>query len=215
MYQLKPAIRPFSTQSDLINQEWCVQRRQVLRDHSRPMRDFCRRQPPRQCQMKAEFFHDVRITPLRQQSILTVGQSGLAATVNLGLVCRGAEGIEFPNASLCNVSQAIRVALRRQSEKPTQGGEGQTITCGWRQRHRQRTYRPFQCVSRHATSQSKRRLQGPVKAIFPWCHRDVTQTGYVRLNSLAACHNVPSQPSGSKICQWAGGWNKIDRKSRV
>lgn len=201
MQHLEPAIIPLPAQSDLIKDKGRRQVRQATLCIFDPMRDLVRGQPSRKGQVKTELFHHIGIPPLHQQCLLARCQTRLATARQLWRVGWNAKSVKFTNASLRNPLYGRYSPLRRQGQKPAQRRQFQAVTDCRGQRCRKFRRGLFQLCDSSVLSQAKRGFQGPMKPIFPRCHRGVTQIGQIRLKHLPARHNVPTEPRGTEIGQ--------------
>ncbi len=215
MDQLKPAIISFAAKRDLIDDKRIGQAWKVASQSVRKCRELIIRQSAGQGQMKAEFFHDIGVTPLHEKHLLQLRQSSFPTAFKFDRACGCPESIQFAYTNFGNSAQARNIARRRQGQKAAQRRQLQTAADARRKRRGKTLRSLFQLSERHPLCQPERRFQSPVKPIFHRCHGDVTQTGHIRLIRLTAQSNIPAQPRCAKLRQGSIGRQVIDRKARV
>jgi len=215
MQHLKPAIWPLTAQGDLIKNKGRGQcGKMVLRFFS-PNRDLFVGQLTCEGQVELERFHHVWITPLRQKCVLHRGQARLAAARQFGVTGWCAERIKLANTGARDPLQRPKIATRRQRQKVAQSRQIQALATGSSKRGRQGRCGDFQILKPRALFQPERRFQRSVQPIFLRCHRDVTQTGQIRLGDVTASGNIPAEPCGPRLRQGPLGRNIINCKSSV
>ena len=215
MQHLEAPVIPLAAQSDLVKDKGLGQIGQMpiqLRD---PMGDIILRQSPRQGQVKAELFQDIRVAPVKQQSLLPRAQARATTARKLVLARGGAKPVEIADTSLRNPLQILRIALRDQGQKPSQTRQIQPLALRRGKPFRQRRNGGLQFLGRAPFRQTKWRLQRAMEPVFARCHGDVTQTMQKELIRLAARHHIPSEPRRPEIGQRPFGRYKVNCKTRV
>lgn len=215
MQYLKPAVRPLTAQSDLINHKRRGQIRQMVLHPLPPHRDHFVRHSPREGQVEFERLHQIGIPPLRQHFLLQRGQASFATAGQFGVTGRCAEPVKIADTAIGDLAQRPEIPARRQRQKPAQNRHIQALARGRRDRSRQRRCGAFQILDRCAIFQPERRLQGSMKPIFARCHRYATQTWHIWLRDVATSGNIPSKPASTRLCQRTIRRNIVKCKSRV
>ncbi len=215
MQHLEPSVFTLATQGDLVKNKGRGQVGQIALYLIGPHGDLCLGQTPRQGQVKPKFFHDVGIAPFNQQCILPRAQPGRATARQFRCLDRSPKYVKFADTSLRNPLHSLYTAQRCQRQKPAQGCQLQRSADRSGKRCRNVRCGFVQILDRPRALQAKRRLQCPMEPILAWCHRDVTQTGHIRLTRLTAMHNVPPEPRRAEIGQRPDRRYIVNRKSRV
>lgn len=215
MDQFEPAIASFTAQGDLVNHKRLGQIGQMAACNICPTRDVFLRQTPRKGQMETELVHNIWIAPLRQKRVLARTQSSGTAAVQFSRAGGRAKRVEITHAGLRHAPYPRHITTWRQRKKTAQRGQFQTTAdCGSHRRGKI-CRRALKFRERSPCCQPEWRLQRPMEPVLHRCHRDVTQTVHRWLNNVTTCHNIPTQPRGTKICQSAFRRDKVNRKSRI
>ena len=215
MQHLETPVIPLAAQSDLVKDKGLGKIGQMpiqLRD---PMGDIILGQSPRQGQVKAELFQDIRVAPVKQQSLLPRAQARATTARKLVLASGGAKPVEIADTSLRNPLQILRIALRDQGQKPSQTRQIQPRADRRGKPVGQRRNGGLQFLGRAPFRQTEWRLQRAMEPVFARCHGDVTQTMQKGLIRLAARHHIPSEPRRPEIGQRPFGRYKVNCKTRV
>ena len=170
--------------------------------------------PRRQGHVEPKLLHHVRIAPLRKQRLLP------SSDLTLRRRARSASeaGARNRSSSRTQARATLRTACISpcgvSARKPPKVVNANPLHMAGA-RLQQGQMRRLPKLSHLPFSQTKRRLQSRVKPVFARCHRDVIQTGQIRLGCLTAMQNIPTEPRRAEIGQGPIRRHIVNCKSRV
>ena len=206
MDQLEPILLACATARDLVDVRRGGQIGQMLLQGVEPCRDFRLGRAPGQGREEPEVLHRTRIPPGQQQHLVPMAQARHSATRQFGLQGRRAEPVEIPGADPGPPLPRAQVSTRNKRQKPGQRRELHPLAAGRGPLCNQGRGSRHQIFDPAAVVKTKRRFRGAVKAVFARCHRDVMQTGHMRLRQRGAADSIPARPGRAGIGQrsfWA------------
>ncbi len=201
MDQFEPPILPLSAKRDLINDKRRRQVWQMALQGLNPYRQVVFWHATRQRQMESELLKDVRVPPLRQQSLLSCAETRLATPRKLSLGRGFAEPIKTSHRSLGNSLQTVSRPKRRKRQKSAQLGQFQPITDSRCDPARKITHSLFKSLNCAPVFQFEWWLQRAMKPILARSARNVVQARHIELLHLTTRYNIPAQPGRAEVSQ--------------
>ncbi len=215
MDHFKASIFAFCAKRDLIDDKGARQIRQMPPGNLGPGWKGVLWQPARQRHVKSEFLHHIGISPPRQQGVLPCAQPRFSPLRQVPVGGRGTERIQPAHSGFGDPLQSGGVTARCQSQKTAQHCQIQSVTDSRGKPCRQFGCGRLQFRKRAMPGQTKRRFQSSMKSVFSRCHCNVIQIRQMKLRSLAALRDIPTQPGRAELRQGTVWRNIVNRKSSI
>lgn len=213
MDQLKRASVPLSSQGDAAYLERRGQVRQGFRGTVLPMRQRVGIKLARKCHVEPKFLHNIGVSPADQHLVLPWTKVGRPTARKFGRSGGCPKLVQLGHTGGCNITEPGHIPERRKRQKIPQGGKLKTGTSSWRDLRRERANRVLQFRLTAPVSQTKRRFQSSVEAVFARCHGHIIKPGQVEMPGWFSTRYIPSKPRRSEGRKCAVGRQIIDRKT--